>query len=636
MRFAKLSRLGANPQYPETRYPALLSVLVYGACGISQGRGFQQLYCRSSRHADTKQTRSVHQLWAPIKIFRQVVVLGRRERQFLYSTLFELGVVVGFFNKIRVGADLKLCLQYLLGSNATSESSAVPLRIHRWFQHHSHFRCQPAAMEASSKPARPWYKRPLPIASIAVGAVIVILIIVLPSTLLTRHDHNSDSSSGSSSATPTSSGGASSPTSTSTVDRTGCGNRQNTGFSNDFANQSLTSGDRTRNYSVNVPSNYNDDLEKRWPLILDFHGNSRNGTYQYNNSMYYASPLGGQYLAVYPEGVNMSWQGPSYAVEGVDDLQYTTDLLAHLNSTYCIDSSRIYASGKSNGGGFVDTLACSENGDPFAAFAMAAAALYTDNSRNSCNTTRAILEAHGLDDATIPYEGGTGLGGDLPDVRDWVIWWSERNGCSSSTHAHIDKISDANIDSYTCDGNANVTQHYPVDGMGHCWPSADGDNADSLANSFICPATFDYTTAHLLGQANKHDQEYFGENYQDGYPHVGDIILDRVTCICSCWSVLALFGGGSQVRIAPIQLYLESGRLSHVPTAKRLARGSICTNSRPDESFPCFQTKGTLQNSCRDFAAVPIAMHVANKKSWYGFMDTFRPNALMSSTLSWL
>nr|POE72920.1 putative feruloyl esterase c [Quercus suber] len=349
------------------------------------------------------------------------------------------------------------------------------------------------SMEAVSKPARPWYKRPLPLAAIAAGVVIVILVIVLPSTLLTRDDNKSSDSSSSSSSTPTSSGGSSSPT----PNKTGCGNTQNVGFSNDFESQSLVSGNLTRNYSVNVPSDYNDDLEKRWPLILDFHGNSRNGTFQYNNSMFYTSELGRQYLAVYPEGVNMSWQGPLYAIEGVNDLQFTTDLLAHLNSTYCIDSSRIYASGKSNGGGFVDTLACSENGDQFAAFAMAAAALYTDNSRRSCNTSRAILEAHGLDDTTIPYSGGTGLGGDLPDVRDWVTWWSERNGCSSSARAHIDEISDASIASYTCDGNANVTQHYPIAGLGHCWPSADGENADSVLKPDICPPSLDFTSVVL-------------------------------------------------------------------------------------------------------------------------------------------
>lgn len=361
-------------------------------------------------------------------------------------------------------------------------------------------------MADTKSAARPWYKRPLPLASLAAGAVVVILVVVLPSTLVTQRHQNNTSSSNSATSTgsvssagsATSSSSASSPTATSTTaDAPGCGTKRDTGFSNNFAAQNLVSGDYTRNYSINVPSNYNDDLQKRWPLILDFHGNSRNGTYQYNNSMYYASSLGRQYLVAYPEGFNMSWQGPSYAVHGVDDLQYTSDLLAHLNETYCIDSSRIYASGKSNGGGFVDTLACSSAGNAFSAFAMAAAALYTDTSLDSCNTSRAVLEAHGLDDATIPYDGGVGAGGQLPNVRSWVKWWSERNGCSSSTSALIKITQDADINSYSCDGDANVTQHYPVEGMGHCWPSADGSNADSKLNSSVCPATFDYTTAVL-------------------------------------------------------------------------------------------------------------------------------------------
>jgi poly(3-hydroxybutyrate) depolymerase len=109
-------------------------------------------------------------------------------------------------------------------------------------------------------------------------------------------------------------------------------------------------------------------------------------------------------------------------VDGVDDLQFTTYLVAHLQEEYCIDSNRLYASGKSNGAGFVDTLACSDHGDQFAAFAVAAAALYTDSGKDSCTKKRAILESHGLEDGTIPYHpnGEPGAGGPLPDIGEWV------------------------------------------------------------------------------------------------------------------------------------------------------------------------------------------------------------------------
>lgn len=44
-------------------------------------------------------------------------------------------------------------------------------------------------------------------------------------------------------------------------------------------------------------------------------------------------------------------------------------LSTYLQDTYCIDSWGIYANGMSNGGEFVNILACSPNGSDFAAFA---------------------------------------------------------------------------------------------------------------------------------------------------------------------------------------------------------------------------------------------------------------------------
>ncbi|KJX97236.1 hypothetical protein TI39_contig520g00001, partial [Zymoseptoria brevis] len=249
------------------------------------------------------------------------------------------------------------------------------------------------------------------------------------------------------------------------------------GFS---SNHKLESGGRTRLYAVNVPDNYNDCDQAEWPLIIDYHGNRGNPKQQWNNSLYYKYPQGQEYLVVYPQGVNGSWQGPTYAVAGVDDLQFTTDLVARLQEEYCIDTDRLYASGKSNGGGFVDTLACFDHGDQFAAFAMAAAALYTDTSKSSCTKKRAILESHGVADATIPYHpnGKPGAGGPLPDIVQWVSWWAHRT-CGDLDSESARSPSGYNTTMYSCNGLKDVVQHYQVFDLGHCWPNSRSDNYDA-------------------------------------------------------------------------------------------------------------------------------------------------------------
>lgn len=104
-----------------------------------------------------------------------------------------------------------------------------------------------------------------------------------------------------------------------------------------------------------------------------------------------------------------------------------SDLIVDLKSEYGVDSNRIYATGLSNGGGFVGTLACdSEAGGQFAAFAPVAGSFYTDTNETSgdCNPARSplpILEIHGGVDDTVFYSGGDGEGGLLPSISDWYV-----------------------------------------------------------------------------------------------------------------------------------------------------------------------------------------------------------------------
>lgn len=133
----------------------------------------------------------------------------------------------------------------------------------------------------------------------------------------------------------------------------------------------------------------------------------------------------------------------------------------------------------SNGGGFVNVLACSDTGDQFAAFAMAAAALYADTSKSSCSKKRAILESHGDGDTTIPYEGGDGLGGSLPAIGDWVRYWGERN-CGTGAPSSRSTKDQYHIQTFSCGDWDNVVTHYHLyEPAGHCWPlKGDCGNVD--------------------------------------------------------------------------------------------------------------------------------------------------------------
>jgi poly(3-hydroxybutyrate) depolymerase len=105
-----------------------------------------------------------------------------------------------------------------------------------------------------------------------------------------------------------------------------------------------------------------------------------------------------------------------------------------------IDTNRIYATGHSNGGGFVNLLACTASVAPmFAAFATSSAALYAGtHSMSGCNSgghAVAMIDFHGIADGQIPYIGRADRDGNtayaLPHIDDWRQQWAQRAGCAA-------------------------------------------------------------------------------------------------------------------------------------------------------------------------------------------------------------
>lgn len=63
-------------------------------------------------------------------------------------------------------------------------------------------------------------------------------------------------------------------------------------------------------------------------------------------------------------------------------------MISHFLDRYCLDSSRIYAAGKSNGGGLTGLLACDKKlSTQIAAFAPVSGAFYTKHAESVCTGT---------------------------------------------------------------------------------------------------------------------------------------------------------------------------------------------------------------------------------------------------------
>ncbi|KAI0169614.1 carbohydrate esterase family 1 protein [Hypoxylon sp. FL1284] len=241
----------------------------------------------------------------------------------------------------------------------------------------------------------------------------------------------------------------------------------------------LTSSGRIRTYSVHLPDNYTETTP--YATVLGFHGSSSIGLFFEADTKLSESRFSANKIMVYPDGVGGAWAGANYSEATVDeDLQFVTDLLADLRGEFCVDDARIYATGMSSGGGFVNTIACSEAvGGAFAAFAPASGSFYTDNAaqHGSCAPARSplpVLEVHGGADASVHYDGGEGEGGVEPSISDWLGYWAQRNGCDDAGKKVEDSFDgDVHHTTWTCGDTEGALQHWKVDDMGHCWASTE-------------------------------------------------------------------------------------------------------------------------------------------------------------------
>jgi poly(3-hydroxybutyrate) depolymerase len=207
-------------------------------------------------------------------------------------------------------------------------------------------------------------------------------------------------------------------------DTSGCGKTHIFNGITQYRTIQSSGGDRS--FGVHLPVDY--DADHQYPTILGFHGSDSIGFFFEADTRLSFSQYTGDKIVVYPNGLGGAWAGANYSEATVaQDTQFVWDLLADLRANFCVDSARIYATGMSIGGGFVDTLACNDTvGGEFAAFAPASGSFYTNNDANyaDCSPARVpvpILEIHGGADADVVYAGGEGQGGDNPAIADWCV-----------------------------------------------------------------------------------------------------------------------------------------------------------------------------------------------------------------------
>lgn len=275
---------------------------------------------------------------------------------------------------------------------------------------------------------------------------------------------------------------------------------------------------KTRSYMYWLPPNYNHSVPA--PVILSYHGVRQSPEKQANLDWFGDTQYNTDYIVVYPQAVSppgvdeVMWQGPKQATQ--DDITFTMDILDELEENFCVDTDRIYASGKSEGGGFVGMLACNTTSNQrFAAYAPVSGAFYpgnNDESTKGCKETVEIpcdpqrcnipfLEFHGGADFLAPIDGGLQRHECLPDIQYYMSEWAKRDNISEEPIEQYNLTSVATV--YKYDEKGTVTWVYDGETIGHDWPwtvvNPDTIRAHSKPASFnATPFIFDWFSNFTL------------------------------------------------------------------------------------------------------------------------------------------
>lgn len=237
---------------------------------------------------------------------------------------------------------------------------------------------------------------------------------------------------------------------------------------------------RTRRYVVHVPPGY--DKTRPVPVVLFFHGGGGDAinTRKFAGWDSLADREG--FIVVYPDGTGvMKQRGHSFNAgsccgyakdRNVDDVGFTAALLDEMERLFCVDRSRVYATGFSNGALMSYRLAC-ELSDRIAAIGPVSGTVGVDHCRPARPVS--VIHFHGTADPYEPYKGGRGKpfpgkrkANTFRSVDENTGIWRRILGAPPEPVSKSDKGAASGVTWRGRDGS-EVTL-WTLRGAGHTWP----------------------------------------------------------------------------------------------------------------------------------------------------------------------
>ncbi len=237
----------------------------------------------------------------------------------------------------------------------------------------------------------------------------------------------------------------------------------------------LAFGGVDRTYTRIVPAGYTGTSAV--PVVFDFHGYGSTAGQQvaYSEIAPVADREGFVVVAPDGQGATKHFTLLGATATEADDVDFTMALLDEVERTLCVDASRVYAMGMSNGGALSSVLAC-RGADRFAAVGAIAAMIYLP----ACDTASRvvpIVSSQGTADPVVPFAGGrVNCCGNptIPGAPETMAKFASHAGCQPGA---VDSRIGAAVVLHRYAGckDGAAVDFYEVEGGGHTWPGASAD-----------------------------------------------------------------------------------------------------------------------------------------------------------------
>jgi polyhydroxybutyrate depolymerase len=286
----------------------------------------------------------------------------------------------------------------------------------------------------------------------------------------------------------------------------GCSSAQPTKLT--LSKKTLTIVGASRWYleSTPAPSSKNRPL----PVVFDFHGLAEGAGLEALTTQFGPLAQRDGFIAVFPQGTGNPVQWDTSGVTTNDDLDFVSQLLDHLEASQCVDESRIYATGLSDGAFMTSLLACTMS-NRIAAFAPVSGVQL--ESPCAAIGRVPILAFHGTADPILYFNGGVGLGVlnralgrggsapvTLPPVNldglgypATVADWAKRDDCAPNP---VDTMVSPHVIHrvFQCPPGSAV-EFYIILGGGHAWP---GSEFSQKIATITGPTTFEINASNTI------------------------------------------------------------------------------------------------------------------------------------------